>query len=89
MGTLVTTRSLARAQPEPSSRGARLISTQNTRLHLSSAKRYNPSSRNKANSGDQGQLTKLYQASLQGVLLIEPKVFEVDRGFFLESYTEI
>ncbi|MGA2950517.1 MAG: dTDP-4-dehydrorhamnose 3,5-epimerase [Candidatus Sulfotelmatobacter sp.] len=31
---------------------------------------------------------KVYQASLHGVLLIEPKAFEDERGFFLESYNE-
>jgi len=31
---------------------------------------------------------KVYQTSLQGLLLLEPKVFEDNRGFFLESYNE-
>jgi dTDP-4-dehydrorhamnose 3,5-epimerase len=31
---------------------------------------------------------KVYQASLHGVLLIEPKAFGDERGFFLESYNE-
>ncbi len=30
----------------------------------------------------------MYETSLQGVLVLEPKVFEDDRGFFLESYNE-
>ncbi len=31
---------------------------------------------------------KVYETSLQGALVLEPKVFEDDRGFFLESYNE-
>jgi dTDP-4-dehydrorhamnose 3,5-epimerase len=31
---------------------------------------------------------KIHQTSLSGALVLEPKVFEDDRGFFLESYSE-
>ena len=31
---------------------------------------------------------KVIESSLSGVLIIEPRIFEDDRGFFLESYNE-
>jgi dTDP-4-dehydrorhamnose 3,5-epimerase len=31
---------------------------------------------------------KVHQTSISGALILEPKVFTDDRGFFLESYSE-
>jgi dTDP-4-dehydrorhamnose 3,5-epimerase len=33
-------------------------------------------------------LIKVFETALSGVLVLEPRVFEDDRGFFLESYSE-
>ncbi|HEY7098801.1 MAG TPA: dTDP-4-dehydrorhamnose 3,5-epimerase [Terriglobales bacterium] len=35
-----------------------------------------------------GQVVKMMETSLEGALILEPRVFSDDRGFFLESYNE-